>query len=66
MKYNVNENLRIFMERKGVTITSLAEHLGQSRQNVSLKFKNNNFTLKELDKICDFLNIEYEVHFNDK
>ena len=66
MKYNVNENLRIFMERKGATITSLAEHLGQSRQNVSLKFKNNNFTLKDLDKICDYLNIEYEVHFSDK
>lgn len=45
MEYTTAEKLEIIMKRKNITMTELAKRLGgQSRQNVSKKFKRDNFT----------------------
>lgn len=66
MKYTVSENIKIIMERHNITITGLAADLGQSRQNLSKKFRENNFSLKDLEKICDILDVDYEVVFKER
>lgn len=66
MKYSTAENLRTIMKRKNVTMTKLAEELGQSRQNVSKKFKRDNFNEKDLKEISEVLNVKYEITFKDK
>ncbi len=48
MEYTVSEKLKIIMDRHDVTFTELAERIGQSRQNVSLKFSKGSFTINDL------------------
>lgn len=66
MRQTAGEQLLIIMRRKNITITKLAEMLGQSRQNLSNKFKRDNFSEKELIKISALLNVEYLVEFKEK
>lgn len=66
MRQTAGEQLLIIMRRKNITITKLAEMLGQSRQNLSNKFKRDNFSEKELIKISELLNVEYLVEFKEK
>lgn len=44
-------------------ISTLAEKLGQSRQNLSGKIKRNNFSETELRKIADALGFDVEIKF---
>lgn len=44
-------------------VSTLAEKLGQSRQNLSGKIKRNNFSETELRKIADALGFDVEIKF---
>ncbi|MBD7945287.1 helix-turn-helix transcriptional regulator [Psychrobacillus sp. Sa2BUA9] len=63
MTLTMGEKLKILLGRKEMSIKSLAEKLGQSRQNLSVKIKNDNFTEQDLRKIAEVLDVKYEGFF---
>lgn len=63
MKISTVEKIKILLDRKGMTMGDLAIATGQSRQNLSNKFKRNNFSEKELTKIAEVLGCELEIIF---
>lgn len=53
-------NLMAEMARKGETQTSLARMLGITKQTINLKFKGkSDWTLGEVESICDYLGKDY-------
>ena len=67
MEYTTAEKLEIIMKRKNITMTELAKRLGgQSRQNVSKKFKRDNFTESDLKAISEALGVDYVIEFKER
>ncbi|WP_338838169.1 helix-turn-helix transcriptional regulator [Kurthia gibsonii] len=63
MKLTTTEKIKIILGRKNMSVSDLAEALGQTRQNLHNKFKRDNFNEKELREIAAALNIEFEINF---
>lgn len=59
----MGEKIKILLGRKKMTIPKLAEKLGQTRQNLNTKIKNDNFTEQDLHKIAAALEVKYEGFF---
>lgn len=66
MKLSMGEKIRILLRRKNVTIAELSTRLGTTNQNLSNKFKRDNFSMKELDEIAKVLDCELEGCFVEK
>ena len=49
----MGEKVKIMLKRRNMTLSQLAESLGQSRQNLSNKMSRDNFTEKELIEILE-------------
>lgn len=62
MALTIGEKIRIILGRKDMTITELAEKIGTSRQNLTNKFKRDNFCEKELKQITESLNCTFEIN----
>lgn len=62
----VSEKIKLLLSRRKMTVTKLAEELGISRQYLTKKFKNEDFTYCELTTIADILNCGFDVSFIDK
>lgn len=48
-----------------MTLTDLSERLGKSLSTMSDKMRRDNFSEKDLKKIADVLNFDYEAVFTD-
>ncbi len=59
----MGEKVKIMLKRRNMTLSQLAEKLGQSRQNLSNKMSRDNFTEKELIEIANALNCTYKASF---
>lgn len=59
----MGEKVKIMLKRRNMTLSQLAENLGQSRQNLSNKMSRDNFTEKELMEIANALNCTYKASF---
>ena len=59
----ISEKIRLLARRRGITITALAGKIGMTRQNLSIKLKNDNFTTKEIQKIAGVLNCVFDTVF---
>ena len=59
MPLTMGEKIKIILNRRNMTLAQLAELTGQSRQNISNKFKRDNFSEKELIEIAQALNCKY-------
>lgn len=66
MKIKPTEKIKILLVRKGLTLGALADATGQSRQNLSNKFKRDNFSCSDLETIADALNCDLDIIFTDK
>lgn len=66
MECTTAEKLELIMKRKNITMTALAASLGQTRQNVSKKFKRDNFTEKDIKAISEALGVDYIIEFKEK
>lgn len=60
MGYTMGDKMKVVMKRRSMTVTELAAHLGTSRQNLTNKFKRDNFSVKEIEDISAALNCEFE------
>lgn len=63
MALSMSEKIKIMLKRRNMTLSELAEKLGQSRQNLSNKMSRDNFTEKELEAIANALNCTYFATF---
>lgn len=61
----VSEKIKLILGRRKMTIAELARRLGISRQAVTKKLKDNNFTVRELHCIADILGCSFEPVFID-
>lgn len=59
----VSEKIRLLARRRGITITALAGKIGMTRQNLNMKLKNDNFTVKDLQEIAVALNCSFDTVF---
>lgn len=59
----ISEKIRLLARRRGLTVTALAGKIGMTRQNLSVKLKNDNFTIKELQEIAVVLNCSFDSAF---
>ena len=66
MPLTMGEKIKIILGRKNMTLTELAEAIGQSRQNLSNKMSRDNFSEKELHEIASALNCYFEASFTMK
>jgi DNA-binding Xre family transcriptional regulator len=55
----MTEKIKIVLLKKKLTVKDLAERLGCSSQNLSGKFKRDNFSENELSEIATALEVEY-------
>lgn len=63
MSLSIGEQVKIIMKRQGVTLTQLAEALGQSRQNLSNKMARDNFTESETKAMAAVLGCNVTITF---
>lgn len=59
----ISEKIRMVTKRNNMTITALASGMGISRQYLARKLNNNEFTLKELEKIAEVTGCSVEYTF---
>lgn len=59
----ISEKIRLLARRRGITVTALAGKIGMTRQNLTVKLKNDNFTIKELQEIAVVLNCSFDSAF---
>ena len=60
---SISEKIRLLLRRRSITISALAERIGLSRQRLTVKLKENNFTLSDLEKIAAALGCSFEGCF---
>lgn len=63
MQLTMGEKIKIIMGRRDMTTTALAELLGTSRQNLTNKFKRDNFSEKDLREIAEKLDCDFDGQF---
>ncbi len=59
----VTEQIKVLCVRCGVSEAELARRLGKSPQSFNSKMKRGSFTVKDLEKIADALNVEFSRGF---
>jgi len=59
----MTEKIKIALLKRKLSVKELAEKLGCSSQNLSGKFKRDNFSVKELEDIALALDLTLEINF---
>ena len=59
----MTEKIRIAMIKKNISVKDLAARLGCTSQNLSGKFKRDNFSERELQEIAEVLDCTFEGRF---
>lgn len=62
----MTEKIRIGLIKRNMSVSQLAEKLGCSSQNLSAKFRRDNFYEKDLLEIAEALDCTLEISFVDK
>lgn len=60
------EDVKMLMAKKNISKSELARMIGESPQNLYLKFKRNSLKDDELKNIFNKLNIDAEIVYKDK
>ena len=59
----ISEKIRLLLRRRKITITALAGKMQISRQYLTIKLKNNDFTVSELQNIASVLDCSFDSVF---
>lgn len=62
----MTEKIRIALIKRHMSVTELAHKLGCTSQNLSAKFRRDNFSEKELNQIAEILDCTFEGRLLDK
>ncbi|MGN1358643.1 MAG: helix-turn-helix domain-containing protein [Bacilli bacterium] len=63
---NINKILKKLLIDEEITQGELANKIETTQQNLSKKFKNNSFYVRDLEKIADSLGYELKIEFIKK
>jgi DNA-binding Xre family transcriptional regulator len=62
---SMTEKIKIALIKRNMSVTELANILGSTPQNLSAKFRRDNFCEKDLQEIAIALNCRFEANFID-
>ena len=60
------KKIKMMLVQREMTLTDLAKALNITLSTLSIKMKRDNFCAKDLKKISDILNFDYEPVFTDR
>lgn len=60
------KKIKMLLVEREMTLTELSKRLNRSLSTMSEKMTRNNFSEKELKKIAEVLNYDYDIIFTDK
>lgn len=60
------KKIKFMLIQRNMTMTALAKKLDIALPTLSIKMKRDNFAEKDLKKIADILNFDYEAVFTDR
>jgi DNA-binding Xre family transcriptional regulator len=60
---SITEKIKIVLIKRNMSVKELSEKIGCSSQNLSNKFKRDNFSINELEQICNILNCDLKIEF---
>lgn len=60
---SIAESIKIILVKKNLNIARLADMMGVSSTTLYSKFKRDNFSFKDIEKISEVLGLDYEVSF---
>ena len=63
MVLSVTEKIRTIMRRQGKTMEDVSVATGQSRQNLSNKFRRDNLCMSDIEKIANAMDCKVDVVF---
>ncbi|AJK86292.1 MULTISPECIES: helix-turn-helix domain-containing protein [Lysinibacillus] len=63
---NITKKIKLLLVENEMTATQLAEKIGTTQSNLSKKMKNESYTVSDLEKIAEVLNMELIVDFKSK
>ena len=63
MALSTSEKIKVILKRRKMTLKELSEKLDQRGSNLSNKLARDNFPEKEIKKIADALDCDYEAWF---
>lgn len=62
---NIEEKIRLILKRKGMTIQSLSDGMGQTRQRVHQAFRHGSFDSEWLEKVANAMGCKLKITFVD-
>lgn len=63
---NITKKIKLLLVENEMTATQLAEKIGTTQSNLSKKMKNESYTVSDLEKIAEVLNMELIIDFRGK
>lgn len=66
MKLSAAKKIKMLLVEREMTLTDLSKLLNRSLSTMSGKMARDNFSEKDLKKIADLLNFDYEAVFTDR
>lgn len=63
---NITKKIKLLLVENEMTATQLAEKIGTTQSNLSKKMKNGSYTVSDLEKIAEVLNLELIIDFKSK
>lgn len=60
---DISKKVKMLLVEFDITATELAKKMGTSQPNLSKKMKNNSWSIADLEKIAEVLEIKFEVFF---
>ncbi len=63
---NITKKIKLLLVENEMTATQLAEKIGTTQSNLSKKMKNESYTVSDLEKIAEELNMELIIDFKPK
>lgn len=65
-KMNITKKIKLLLVENEMTATQLAEKIGTTQSNLSKKMKNESYSVSDLEKIAEVLNMELIIDFRTK
>lgn len=62
---SIEEKIRLILKRKGMTIQSLADGIGQSRQRIHQAFRHGSFDTDWLESVAKAMGCNLTITFTD-
>lgn len=63
---NISKKIKLLLVENDMTATQLAEKIDTTQSNLSKKMKNESYTISDLEKIAEALNLELIIDFKSK